>query len=53
MFNQRVVLVPIHSSLSDPSVGVFYDFVPQYFGLSRKIMEDGSKVRGGDMIRLE
>jgi len=31
------------SSSSDPSVALFYQFVPQFFGLSRKIMEDGTK----------
>jgi len=31
------------SSSSDPSIALFYQFVPQYFGISRKVQEDGTK----------
>jgi len=31
------------SSSSDPSVALFYQFVPQFFGVSRKVQEDGTK----------
>jgi len=31
------------SSSSDPSIGLFYQFVPQFFGISRKVQENGSK----------
>ena len=38
------IMISICISYSDPSVALFYQFVPQFFGLSRKIMEDGTKV---------
>merc|ERR1712192_221223 len=31
------------SSSSDPSIALFYQFVPQFFGISRKVQDDGSK----------
>jgi len=31
------------SSSSDPSVALFCQFVPQFFGISRKVKEDGTK----------
>jgi len=31
------------SSSSDPSIALFCQFVPQFFGISRKVQEDGTK----------
>merc|ERR1712037_137481 len=31
------------SSSSDPSIALFCQFVPQFFGVSRKVQEDGTK----------
>jgi len=31
------------SSSSDPGIALFYQFVPQFFGISRKVQEDGTK----------
>ena len=39
------------SCFSDPSIGLFYQFVPQFFGISRKVQEDGSKVKIVDILK--
>ena len=43
-FSLLAIMISLCISYSDPSVALFYQFVPQFFGLSRKIMEDGTKV---------
>ena len=39
------------SCFSDPSIGLFYQFVPQFFGISRKVQENGSKVKIVDILK--
>ena len=38
------ISIMITSYFSDPCIALFYQFVPQFFGISRKVQEDGSKV---------
>ena len=47
-FSLLAIMISLCISYSDPSVALFYQFVPQFFGLSRKIMEDGTKVKGNN-----
>ena len=41
------------SCFSDPSIGLFYQFVPQFFGISRKVQENGSKVKIVDILKAD
>ena len=38
------ISIMITSNFSDPCIALFYQFVPQFFGISRKVQEDGTKV---------
>ena len=38
------ISIMITSNFPDPGIALFYQFVPQFFGISRKVQEDGTKV---------
>ena len=38
------ISIMVTFNFSDPCIALFYQFVPQFFGISRKVQEDGTKV---------